>query len=118
MQINDDTIKQLQAGDREALRMVYEALGNKVFGISLSVLGNRSDAEDATQEIFLRLFVKARSFNFRASFTSWLYRLSVNHCLNLRRRRNLVSWLPLTEKGERRQEEKAEAELEANRLLS
>jgi RNA polymerase sigma-70 factor (ECF subfamily) len=46
------------------------------------VLGQRADAEDATQEIFLRLREKAAQFAGHGRFSTWLYRLAVNHCLN------------------------------------
>ena len=116
----NDVIRLLQAGDKEALRMIYEMSGDRVFRTAYGILGSRQDAEDATQEIFLRLYRKARSFRFRSSFSSWFYRLSVNYCLNLLRRRRLLSWLPLPEVVDSgaREIEKAEARDEAQALLS
>ncbi len=118
MKLDDSIIRRLQAGETEALRVIYELSGDKVFHTALGILGNRQDAEDATQDIFLRLYRKARSFDFRASFSTWLYRLAVNHCLNILRRRRVLRWLPLVDTvATTREEEKRQARIEAQDLL-
>ncbi len=113
-------IHRLQSGEMEALKVIYEMSGEQVYRTALGILGNRQDAEDATQDIFLRLYHKAGRYNFRASFTTWLYRLAVNYCLNLLRRRRFLSWLQLsdTTDSEKREESKADAKLTVHTLLA
>src|SRR5687767_3429798 len=65
-----------------ALEDVFRRHGERVHRLCLSILGSAPDAEDATQEIFLKLFERAASFSGRARFTTWLHRVTVNHCLN------------------------------------
>lgn len=74
--------RRLARGDREALREVWELHGARVHRLCRHVLGRAGEAEDATQEVFLKLFERAASFDGRARFTTWLHRLTVNHCLN------------------------------------
>src|SRR5258705_3550505 len=85
-----------QQGDREAFRLLFETYKDKVFSIAVySSGGDRSVADDVTQQIFLKLFTAIRQFRGDSEFTTWLYRLVVNACLDERRRRRRL--LPLGE---------------------
>ncbi|MSR63070.1 MAG: RNA polymerase sigma factor [Planctomycetes bacterium] len=65
-----------------ALHATYERHGERVQRLCLRLLGRSADAEDAAQEVFLRLFERAASFDGRARFSTWLHRLTVNLCLH------------------------------------
>ena len=71
-----------------AFEELYRKYRDRVFNLACRVLNDRGQAADATQETFLTLMRKARRFNFRSAFTSWLYRVTVNQCLDHRRRRS------------------------------
>jgi RNA polymerase sigma-70 factor (ECF subfamily) len=73
------------AGRREALGALYERHSARVFNVALRVTGSRDKAMDVVQEVFLSLPARARSFRGEASFTSWLYRLTVNRAIDRRR---------------------------------
>ncbi|MDQ3984996.1 MAG: sigma-70 family RNA polymerase sigma factor [Actinomycetota bacterium] len=60
----------------------------KIFVLALRMTGNRSDALDATQDTFVAAFRKAKTFRGQASFGTWLYRIGINTCRDLIRRRN------------------------------
>ena len=60
---------------------LYERHKPKVYSVCLRMTGNMSEAEDLTQEIFIKLLGKAGSFRGESQFTSWLYRLTTNHVL-------------------------------------
>lgn len=92
--INGQVIEACQQGDRDAFRCLFEAYKDKVFSIAVySSGGDRSVAEDVTQQIFLKLFTTIRQFRGDSEFTTWLYRLVVNACLDERRRlRRLLPW--------------------------
>jgi RNA polymerase sigma factor (sigma-70 family) len=66
----------------EKLILVYQ---KKVFNLSLKFLWNPEDAEDATQEIFIKIITKLNSFRRESSFSTWLYRIAVNHLLNYKK---------------------------------
>jgi len=66
----------------EALVRTYE---RRVYNLACQMLGDREEARDAVQEIFLRVHQNLDSFRFEAKFSTWLYRLAVNHLLNYRR---------------------------------
>lgn len=72
------------AGDRNAFRMLVERHYNTVNRLCRSILRSQEDAEDATQEVFLRVYEALGQFAGRGAFGAWLRRLTVNHCLNRR----------------------------------
>src|SRR3954466_2386101 len=96
--IDGRVIEACQQGDRAAFQPLFETYKDKVFSIAVySSGGDRAVADDVTQQIFLKLFTAIRQFRGDSEFTTWLYRLVVNACLDeRRRRRRLVSWDPLT----------------------
>ena len=94
--IDGDVIEACQQGDRDAFQLLFETYKDKVFSIAVySMGGDRSVADDVTQQIFLKLFTAIRQFRGDSEFTTWLYRLVVNACLDERRRRK--RWLPWAE---------------------
>src|SRR6185436_5041629 len=81
----------LKRGDVRALESVFRLYGTRVHRTCRNLLAQGADADDATQEVFLRVLAKAHTFASTARFSTWLYRLTVNHCLNERRRPRLVT---------------------------
>ena len=71
----------------DAFRKLYERYQQKVYSTAWQVTGSASEAMDVTQEVFLRVHRKLDRFRFEASFSSWLYRLTVNLATDFRRRR-------------------------------
>ena len=73
----------------EEFDVLYHTYGRRVYLQCFRMLGNREDAEDLTQEVFLQLFRKAGTFRGEASFSTWLHRLTVNTVLmQIRRQRH------------------------------
>lgn len=70
-------------GGFEAIVRAYE---RRVYNLACQMLGDREEARDATQEIFLRVHQNLESFRSESKFSTWLYRLAMNHLLNYRRR--------------------------------
>jgi RNA polymerase sigma-70 factor (ECF subfamily) len=95
--IDGRVIEACQQGDRAAFQLLFETYKDKVFSIAVYSSGDRAVAEDVTQQIFLKLFTAIRQFRGDSEFTTWLYRLVVNACLDERRRRK--RWLPFAETG-------------------
>jgi RNA polymerase sigma-70 factor (ECF subfamily) len=78
-----DAIEACRRNDTDGLRRLYERYRTRVFRSCLRILGDEPAAEDATQEIFVKLYGKIGSFNGHSLFSTWLFRLTVNHSLNL-----------------------------------
>lgn len=74
-------------GDRDALEVLLRRHESRVYGLAYRILGERQDALDATQDVFLLMFRKARSFRGDSALTTWLYRLTVNACHDVGRKR-------------------------------
>ncbi len=81
----DDLVARAQAGDQTAFRELYRQHAGRVYALCLRLTGNSGDAEERTQDVFVRLWDKLRSFRGESAFTSWLHRLAVNVVLNERR---------------------------------
>lgn len=86
--IEGHVIEACQQGDREAFRLLFEAYKDKVYSIALYFFGgDEASAGDITQQVFLKLFTKIEQFRNEAEFTTWLYRLATNACIDEQRRR-------------------------------
>lgn len=72
----------------DGLEVLYGIYSERVFRTCFRILGDRTAAEDQTHEVFMRLFEQIGRFDGRSRFSTWLYRLAVNHTLNLLRKRN------------------------------
>jgi len=115
--IDGRVIEACQQGDRAAFQLLFETYKDKVFSIAVySSGGDRSLADDVTQQIFLKLFTAIRQFRGDSEFTTWLYRLVVNACLDeKRRRRKLLPWgetVAMRNPGDKKPQEKQYARLE------
>jgi RNA polymerase sigma-70 factor, ECF subfamily len=81
----DDLVVRAQAGDQTAFRELYRQHSGRVYALCLRLTGDGQDAEERTQDVFVRLWDKLRSFRGDSAFSSWLHRLAVNVVLNERR---------------------------------
>jgi RNA polymerase sigma-70 factor, ECF subfamily len=82
-------------GDRTAFGTLVSRHERRVYGLCLRLLGNREDAEDATQEAFIAALRRASSFRQAAAFSTWLYRIAVNAATDQARRRGRTRTFPL-----------------------
>jgi RNA polymerase sigma-70 factor (ECF subfamily) len=80
-------IERSRAGDRSAFAELFEQYKNLVYKTAYLVLNDAAEAEDALQEIFLSVHGSLGSFDpQKGAFTTWLYRVTLNYCLNHRRK--------------------------------
>src|SRR3954452_9463224 len=80
-------VKRAQAGDPEALSALVQSQQTYVYSIAMSLMHNPADAADMTQEAFIRLMRSLGTYRAETKFTTWLYRLVTNICLDGLRRR-------------------------------
>ncbi len=90
--MNKKTNEELQAlvmkatsGDKEALEMLVTGVQDIIFNLSLRMLGTFADAEDATQDILLKMITHLSSFRGDSSFTTWVFSIAVNHLKNYKK---------------------------------
>jgi len=77
-----DPVALIRSGDRSAMRLLYVEHQRRVYSIALNYFGgDSSKAEDVTQQVFLKLFTNL-SFRGDSEFTTWLYRMTVNACID------------------------------------
>src|SRR5712691_8207142 len=72
-------------GDRDALDRLVRDLQGDVYDLALRMLWNREDAEDATQEILVRVVTRLAQFDFRSKLKTWAYRVAVNYILDVKK---------------------------------
>jgi RNA polymerase sigma-70 factor, ECF subfamily len=81
-------IHRAQAGDQEAFASLFEQYKNLVYKTAYLILGNKEEAEDALQEVFVLVHRSLSRFDMRkGAFSTWLYRITFNYCLNQHRKR-------------------------------
>ncbi|MCI8963269.1 MAG: RNA polymerase sigma factor [Eubacterium sp.] len=73
------------AGDKKALETLVKSVQDMVFNLSLRMLGTFADAEDATQDILLKMITHLSSFRGDSSFTTWVFSIAVNHLKNYKK---------------------------------
>ena len=81
-------IRRVQHGDTESFSLLVAAYEKNVFNVALQMTGNREDAQDMAQEAFLKAYNSLSSFRGDSKFSSWLYRIVSNVCLDFRRRQS------------------------------
>ena len=100
---DEDLVRLVIAGERDLFAPLYERYHWRVFRMAYGMTGNHGSAEDLTQEIFMRTYQRLKEFRGNSTFSTWLYRVAVNHSLNYRRKHL----------SESREEEPAETALQA-----
>ena len=80
-------IQKVREGDTEAFAPLIERYSRPIFALVVGIVGHREEAEELTQDIFLKAYTKLSTFSFRSSFSTWLYRIACNTALTAVRRR-------------------------------
>lgn len=96
-----DLIKLIAKGDEKAFEQIVLKYQQAVFNTIYRYTGNQDDVQDLAQEIFIKVWRNAAKFKGKSKFSTWLYRIVVNHCINYQRKqkRRHTSLDELTEKG-------------------
>jgi len=113
--LEQELIERIRADDPRAFKELFDSNATLVHNVCFRMLGNRQDAEDVTQEVFLEAYRSLKRFRFESKLSTWLYRIAVNRSLNHQRKRKLERWLSLDfEVGEGSAEESAFPDTAAN----
>ncbi len=85
--VPEETLKKAAAGDMEAFEELYKLSSGYVYSVAYRVNGNPEDAEEVTQEVFVKVYRKLGTFSYRSKFSTWLYRVTVNTAINVYRKK-------------------------------
>lgn len=80
-------IKEILSGNSEGFREIVSRYQNRVFSVSLSMTNNYKDAEDLTQEVFIQVYKSLDTYQFKASLSTWIYRITINKALDWKKRK-------------------------------
>jgi RNA polymerase sigma-70 factor (ECF subfamily) len=90
-----EIIKKAKQGDKELLAELVTKYSDRIYNLALRILRNKEDAEDILQETFLTVFQKLDTFDGRANFFTWIYRIATNASLmKLRKKKMIFAELP------------------------
>src|SRR6266508_4705805 len=81
----EDVARQAIDGHPDALDRLVRDLQGDIYGLAVRMLWNREDAEDATQEILVRVVTRLAQFDFRSRLKTWVYRVAVNYILDVKK---------------------------------
>ena len=116
-------IEACKQGDRDAFRRLFERHKDRVYSVAFYFFGgDEATAADVTQQVFLKLFTRISQFHGEAEFTTWLYRLTTNACVDEQRKRRRVQQfgegIEVREPRERRTQEDRLARAEVARAFN
>src|SRR5580700_2461859 len=82
-------VRRAQSGDEAAFREIVEKYQSKVFSIIHGIVRQRNDVEDIAQQVFAKVYLSLKSFDFRSSLITWIYKITVNECFDFLRKRKV-----------------------------
>ncbi len=86
-----EVIQDIAGGRGQAFKMLYDGYSEKVYNTALSYTKNHEEAEEITQDVFVKIFKSASTFRKESSVNTWIYRIVVNTSLNYVKKKNRFS---------------------------
>jgi len=84
-----DLVQKAQHGDKDAFEVLVAKHQGRVFAVAGGILRNREDVEDIAQQVFLKAYFSLKRFDQRSAFSTWLYKITVNECWDLLRKKKV-----------------------------
>jgi len=95
-----ELLDKIKSGDVHAFKQLFESYRDVVFNLCYRFANNREDAEDLCQEVFFKIYNSAATFKHKSKISTWIYRITVNLCLNFKRKHHRFTWLFLDDTSE------------------
>jgi len=86
IEIGRELIIKASEGDTNSFEEIYRLSSGFVYNIAFRIASNSKDAEEITQEVFIKIYKNLKRFAFRSSFNTWVYRITVNAAINFKKR--------------------------------
>jgi len=84
-----ELVRRAQDGDKDAFEVLVTKHQGRVFAVAGGILRNREDVEDIAQQVFLKAYFSLKRFDQRSAFSTWLYKITVNECWDLLRKKKV-----------------------------
>jgi RNA polymerase sigma-70 factor (ECF subfamily) len=84
-----ELVRRAQQGDAEAFEILVKKHQGRVFAVAGGILRNREDVEDIAQQVFVKAYFSLKKFDQRAAFSTWIYKITVNECWDLLRKKKV-----------------------------
>ena len=84
-----ELVHRAQHGDKDAFEVLVRKHQGRVFAVAGGILKNREDVEDIAQQVFLKAYFSLKRFDQRSAFSTWLYKITVNECWDLLRKKKV-----------------------------
>jgi RNA polymerase sigma-70 factor (ECF subfamily) len=84
-----ELVRRAQAEDKEAFEELVRRHQHRVFAVASGILRRREDVEDIAQQVFVKAYFSLKRFDQRAAFSTWLYKITVNECWDLLRKKKV-----------------------------
>ena len=88
--VEPEVLDQVQKGNQEAFTQLVEIYQRPVYNLCYRMLGDANEAEDASQETFLRVYKNINHYDHKRPFSTWLLSIAAHHCIDQIRKRRLV----------------------------
>ncbi len=95
-----ERLRRFRAGDVAAFDEIVRAYQGRIITLCRYLLGNAADADDATQDVFVKAFKNLKNFRPEAALYTWLYRIAVNTCIDRKRKPIFISLFNADDAGE------------------
>ncbi|HEY1422850.1 MAG TPA: sigma-70 family RNA polymerase sigma factor [Candidatus Acidoferrum sp.] len=82
-----ELVRQAQNGDKAAFELLVQRHQHRVFAVARGILKRQEDVEDIAQQVFVKAYFSLKRFDQRAAFSTWLYKITINECWDLLRKR-------------------------------
>ncbi|MCE5299852.1 MAG: RNA polymerase sigma factor [Spirochaetia bacterium] len=104
-----EIISRFQSGDSRAFDRLVDKYKKDAFNIAYRYVNNKEDAEDISQQAFMRVYGSIKSFRNDSSFSTWFYRITVNLCLDFRKKRG-IKFMLFSQTGDDEQQDMSKLE--------
>ncbi len=86
---DQELVRLAQGDDHDAFELLVKRHQGRVFAVAGGILKNREDIEDVAQQVFVKAYFSLKRFDQRAAFSTWIYKITVNECWDLLRKRKV-----------------------------
>ena len=111
---NRKLVRRAQREDKEAFEELIRRHQNRVFAVAGGILRRREDVEDIAQQVFVKAYFSLKKFDQRAAFSTWLYKITVNECWDLLRKKKVRPLVYESDLSEEQAKQVAGSELAQN----